>query len=124
MKTVKNLLMVALTFAISIPCLGEPVDLKKRKSRWGRSLGIELVTTIQADYSEIRKALTIDFCENAGSVIVSVRNSQGNVIYSRVVNADKGTSLFVPLQNFSAGAYHLSITPMGEVAIEGSFYIY
>gem|GEM_PF-3307254 len=120
MKAAKKNLAIVLIIAISIPCFGNGIPLKKRSGgSWTKSL--ELVSTINADYTEDRNALSISFYENFDKALISIEDIRGNVIYNNEVEASSGTKILVPLQGLPAGDYRLSIYLKNGDIIEGFF---
>jgi Protein of unknown function (DUF3244). len=122
MEATKKILAIMLTIAISIPCFGGIPLLKKGRGNWTRS--IEVVTSINADYNETHKTLTIDFYENFDIVLISIEDISGKDIYNTIFQASSGSKIFIPLQGLSAGDYYLSITLKNGDIIEGSFSVY
>ena len=112
-------MLVVLLLVTTIVCYGEKIALGRKSSSYLRSL--EIVTTINADYNEQSKKLTIDFYENLGDVIVSIENEQGAKVCSRFFQATPHSTMSFSIQSITSGTYNLVITPVRGAPVEGSF---
>jgi len=117
----KTSVLAAFLLVMAVVCYGEKIALGRKSSSYLRSL--EIVTTINADYNEQSKKLTIDFYENLGDVIVSIENEQGAKVYSRFFRATPRSTMSFSIQSISSGTYNLVITPVRGTPVEGGFII-
>ncbi len=119
MRRLKNILVLMLILCFAVPSFGERVIMTKEKGSFLRSL--ELITTINANYDERSKMLTVLFYGNYGEVVVSVEDEQGNTVHWDFIYVTMRSEISVPLKSISAGRYKLSITVVGESPMEGWF---
>jgi hypothetical protein len=123
MKIVKSIVAIVLVLAITIPCFGGNIHLKRRYKNIG-SYSLGLITAISAEYNETQKTVMVEFFEDYGNVTVSVEDAEGNVIYADAVEAGNGTGIFIPLPDLLVGNYILYITPTDGEPMDGDFYVY
>ena len=95
-----SVLTALLIMAMPIVCYGKYIPLTKKSSSYLRSL--ELVATIDAEYKEQSKKLTIDFYEDFGDVILSMRTSM-----ERKFGVDSFERLRIRLYPFLFSQLHL-----------------
>ncbi len=119
MRRLKNILVLMLILCFAVPSFGERVIMTKEKGSFLRSL--ELISTINANYHERSKMLTVLFYGNYGEVVVSVEDEQGNTVHWDFIYVTMRSEISVPLKSISAGRYKLSITVVGESPMEGWF---
>lgn len=101
MRRLKNILVLMLILCFAVPSFGERVIMTKEKGSFLRSL--ELITTINANYDERSKMLTVRFYGNYGEVVVSVEDERGNTVHWDFIYATMRSEISVPLKSISAG---------------------
>lgn len=114
-----SVLTALLIMAMPIVCYGKYIPLTRKSSSYLRSL--ELVATIDAEYKEQSKKLTIDFYEDFGDVILSIENEYGAKVWSRFFRATPHSTMSFSIQSITSGTYNLVITPVRGAPVEGSF---
>ena len=115
-------MLVLLLLVMTFTCFGTSITLTRAAHKGTTFLrSLEFVTTINADYNEQSKKLTIDFYEDFGDVIVSIEDEQGTKVCSRFFRATPHSTMSFSIQSISSGTYNLIITPAISASVEGSF---
>lgn len=118
----KASMLVLLLLVMTFTCFGTSITLTRATHKGTTFLrSLEFVTTINADYNEQSKKLTIDFYEDFGDVIVSIEDEQGTKVCSRFFRATPHSTMSFSIQSISSGTYNLIITPAISASVEGSF---
>ena len=118
----KASMLVLLLLVMTFTCFGTSITLTRATYKGTTFLrSLEFVTTINADYNEQSKKLTIDFYEDFGDVIVSIEDEQGTKVCSRFFRATPHSTMSFSIQSISSGTYNLIITPAISASVEGSF---
>jgi len=84
--------------------------------------GIErsLMVPIQVFINE--QTLEVDFNSTVGTVVVSIYDEMGNVVYQQSVNGTAGEQLLIDVSSFDAGNYTIEIQN-SKTDLSGSFEI-
>ena len=120
-KKIKAIVLVSLLLMTTGACFGKSITLVSKSKNITYLRSLEFIATINADYNEQSKKLTIDFYEDFGDVIVSIENEQGTKVCSRFFRATPRSTMSFSIQSISSGTYNLIITPVRSASVEGSF---
>jgi len=79
-----------------------------------------LIEPIQASIND--QTLEVDFNSTVGTVVISIYDEMGNVVYQQSVNGTAGEQLLIDVSSFDAGNYTIEIQN-SQTDLSGSFEI-
>ena len=89
-------MFVGMLLLLVIPCVAE--QKVRFKGQWSnKSKSLTPIHPLQAWIEDDNRSLSLEFHSNIGIVIISVTNSNGDTIYSQVVNTESTPAIFISL---------------------------
>lgn len=116
MKSVRWLVATLFLIFICIPSFARRVSFHEHGGWRERQRSISLDIPIKADINETSKVLSLEFLEYVGDVLVTVVDTNGNVVYEEVVDTQNVSSYIIPLGEEAPGSYELSISESDNYA--------
>lgn len=122
MKNVRWLLTALFIIGISISLFARRISFRGHGGWNIKQRSINMDVPIRADIDETSKVLSLEFLEYVGEVLVSVVDTNGNMVYEEMVDTQNVSSYIISLDGVASGSYELSISDPDNYA--KVFFIY
>lgn len=121
MRSLKVVSLLTLFLLVSVWAFPERRNVNLRGNRVNPNIRSILPSNnVEAYIEDSTKELELNFVAEMNNVSVIVKNQEGIVVYSTVVNAEENSTVFFSLTELSSGNYTLTIQD-SETELTGEF---